>query len=239
MSLSYTFLSSATQEDDCACILLHGFGGSKKSFRPKSELKILTKHCAVLIPDMIGAGASPYPLQEDTYTVENQAKEMNGLLHSCFPQENIKFAVVGVSFGFLVALQMAATNSRVKWLISIDGTFELSPSAVSRGILAEGDKRKNSREFARFHTCVDFVSKIDQKWPQQTLQRLVGDKARAKDVKIDDNLQVLFLLSSTKEPPSWLSDLGSVVSIRKSRHSLHLENPVAVYGSLLLFLLKK
>ena len=238
MKIGYTFYpcnKKLEKKDDDpirVCIFLHGLGSSKKSFKQPTQMARLTPVFHVLIPDLIGSGESVCPLTAESYTMENQAQAIWSLVQWLFPNPlrllSFEFAVVGASLGFLVALQMAQTNSEVKWLVSLDGTLQLSARATSRQVVKENKSETNSREFALYHTCKDAIEKVDTKWPQSILLTLTKDEEEGK---------ILFLMPPHTKVPSWLP-LSNVVHVPKSKHSLHMDNPKVLYCILEKFLMR-
>lgn len=99
-----------------AVVLLHGFTADHRMWRPVVDS--FTADYRVIAPDLRGHGASEAPEDLDSYTMATYAADVGGLLNHV----GIDLcAMVGCSFGGMIALQFATDNpERVAGLVLTD-----------------------------------------------------------------------------------------------------------------------
>lgn len=99
-----------------AVVLLHGFTADHRMWRP--VIDAFTADYRVIAPDLRGHGASDAPDDLDTYTMPAYSEDVGALLDHL----GIDLcAMVGCSFGGMVALQFATDNpERVAGLVLTD-----------------------------------------------------------------------------------------------------------------------
>lgn len=99
-----------------AVVLLHGFTSDHRMWRP--VLEAFSADYRVIAPDLRGHGASEAPEDLETYTMAAYSEDVGGLLDHLGVD---LCAMVGCSFGGMVALQFATGNpDRVAGLVLSD-----------------------------------------------------------------------------------------------------------------------
>ena len=99
-----------------AVVLLHGFTSDHRMWRPVIEA--FTGDYRVVAPDLRGHGASDAPEELETYTMAAYSEDVGALLDHLGVD---LCAMVGCSFGGMVALQFATDNpERVAGLVLTD-----------------------------------------------------------------------------------------------------------------------
>lgn len=99
-----TFYAEAGDQEAPAVVLLHGFTSDNRMWLPVAGP--LSEDYRVIAPDLRGHGASTAPEELESYTMETYADDLAFLLDTL---EIDVCALVGCSFGGMVALQFATT----------------------------------------------------------------------------------------------------------------------------------
>jgi 2-hydroxymuconate-semialdehyde hydrolase len=111
-------------------VLLHGF--PTNSLLWQREAMLLASRLRVIVPDLLGYGASEKPEDADI-SAPAQARYVSDLVHHCGIE---RFAVVGHDLGGAVA-QLLALGGRVEALVLLDtGPADRSPIAGVRALQA-------------------------------------------------------------------------------------------------------
>ena len=98
------FYAEAGDQEAPAVVMLHGFTSDNRMWLPVAGP--LSEDYRVIAPDLRGHGASSAPDDLDSYTMETYAEDIAYLLDTL---EIDVCALVGCSFGGMVALQFATT----------------------------------------------------------------------------------------------------------------------------------
>jgi pimeloyl-ACP methyl ester carboxylesterase len=94
-------------------LLLHGFGGSARNFRPQA--RALRERWSVVLPDVRGHARSPAPADPEAYTAERLVGDVGRVLDRVGAERAV---VGGLSMGAAIALQFALAHpERVRGLV--------------------------------------------------------------------------------------------------------------------------
>ena len=102
VALSY---DTSGNEDNPAVVLLHGFTSDRRAWRQLSE--VLASSFWVIAPDLRGHGDSEAPDDLDAYSIDAYCDDLVALIAHL---EIKRTAVVGCSFGGMIALEFAVTH---------------------------------------------------------------------------------------------------------------------------------
>lgn len=101
-----------------AVVLLHGFTSDLRMWHP--HIEAMSEDYRVVAPDLRGHGRSSAPEDIESYTIEAYARDLDALLSEL---EVDVCAMVGCSFGGMIALQFAVTwPDRVAALVVSDAS---------------------------------------------------------------------------------------------------------------------
>ncbi len=114
-------------------VLLHGFTGGSSTWRP--HLARLARSRRVIVPDLLGHGATPSPADPERYGIEHAVPDVLALLDRL---DATTFALLGYSMGGRLALHIAlAVPDRVQALML---------ESASPGIREAGERAARARE---------------------------------------------------------------------------------------------
>ncbi len=236
-------------------VLLHGFTGSSKTWRP--FVQRLASSYMLVRPDIIGHGESDSPVDSTRYSMAHAVTDLNSLLDSL----NIESAHwLGYSMGGRVALQFALAHpDRVRSLI-LEGTSPGITNERERALrktqddeLADRIAREGLISFVDFWESIPLFASQQrlprQEFARQRQQRLANDPAGlAKSLRgmgqgtypgVSEQLRrltmpVLLVVgqedakfqATSRTMVAQLSD-GRIESIPDAGHAAHLEQPEA------------
>lgn len=133
--LNLAFVELTTGENGPTVIGLHGLASTGRSLRP-ALCQLVNHGIRVLLPDLLGHGASPWP-SEPAYDLDDHLAALEAWANRTLGSEAVW--LVGNSMGALLALAWAARNpGRARGVVAISVPLFASTSEA-RAYLARGD----------------------------------------------------------------------------------------------------